>query len=973
MLGPLEVHDGDAPVPVGGPRPRAVLAVLLASRGRVVSTDVLVDVLWGEAPPRTADHTLRTYVSRLRRVLGDRLVTRDGGYLLDVPPESVDACRFEHLAAAGGGVPALTAALDLWRGPAYAGQADLGPVRGEARRLEEARASAREALVAALVAAGAAAEATAAGEALVADEPYREGAWALLVRALVAAGRPAEALTAYRRAAAALDELGLEPSPVLRAAQAEALRAGVPAADPARTTPAPAPAPSAPPVPVPPTSLVGRDADLERIAALLATAPLVTLVGPGGVGKTRLALAAALERAARHVGGCRVIELAPIRDPAAVPAAVAAALELTAEAGTAETALRRAGTRDLLIVLDNCEHVIDAVAGVVETMLGRGPAVRLLATSRERLGVGGEHVHVVNPLPVHGPRAAAHLLFVERARAAGGARAWPGPAPSAELVERIVNRLDGLPLAIEMAAARTATLGLAEVADLLDAELDTLQDPRRRVDPRHRTLGAVIRWSEALLDDAERQACAAWPVFAGAVPLDDAVAVVGTRPEVVESLTGRSLLALDATRRTARYRMLQTVRATVTGPGESRWAALERRHAGHYADVATAADAGLRGPGEAAAAERLESVMAELRAAHAWARRNDRELAVRLTASLHLFAMSGQHDEVLGWAAKLVPLLAGRPSAAVEAAVAARLVLAGEVAAGRDRAQRAMAASPDPGTSLAALDVLVDAAVYEGRLAEAVDLSQRLRAGAESSRDPHYYVMGASGEGLAFCYAGRVDAGLARLDELADRARQTFGELAPSDEGWLAYTAGELVLDRDAAAAADELGRAIRLGDAAGNRFLAGVARVSLTSLHARAGDPGTALRSFAEVLRHWLLRGNRTHLLTTLRNLVDLLRRVGADAAAAELWGAVSRADLAPTFGAERDRLDRARDVLAERLGEDEFRVLAATGRRRDVEAAATAALSRLAELAELAGPVSGEAGRTGTTPPGRPGSPPG
>jgi predicted ATPase/DNA-binding SARP family transcriptional activator len=961
VLGPLEVLGPDGPVALGGPHQRAVLAALLAHRGRVVAADVLVDALWGDAPPRTADHTLRTHVSRLRRVLGGALATRDGGYLLDVPPDALDAARFDDLlaaaatAAGGGAVEALSRALALWRGPAYAGQADLPPVRGEARRLEEARTSAREALVAALLAAGAPAEAVAAAEALVADEPYREGAWALLVRALTAAGRPAEGLDAYHRAAAALDELGLEPSPVLREAQAVALRAGDPAAVPpagqAAVAPAARPAPVGPPhppaavraVPVPASSLVGREADVAAVDALLDRAPLVTLLGPGGVGKTRLALAVARRREARHAAGCRVVELAPLRDPAAVPAAVAAALDVAVDAGPPEAALARAGELDALVLLDNCEHVIDAVAAAVEAMVGGGTRLRLLATTRERLGVPGEHVHPVEPLAAGGPDSPAHRLFAERAAAAG---APDPPSPADPDVARVVRRLDGLPLAIEMAAARTATLGLGELADRLEERLDTLQDPRRRGDPRHRTLGAVIAWSEALLGDAEREALTGWTVFAGAVPLDDATAVLGTREDVVEQLAGRSLLALDTGRPRLRYRMLHTVRSAVRGRERPESAELRRRHAEHFAEVAAAADAAQRGPAEGAATERLESVTAELRDAHAWARAHDPALAVRLSRALHLFAVNGLHDEVLGWIARLAPAVDGDDAgtAVVDAAVAARLVLAGELATGAERARRAVALAGDDVTRIRGLETLADIAGYEGRLADGAGHARRLAEAAERSGDPVYRAVGTVSVALATGYAGEPDVALVGLEASAAELHAVPGGLSPTAEGWLHYCRGELILDRDPPAAIAALSRAVELADSVGNRYVGGVARVSLTSLEARAGEPAPALRSFDAVIRHWLLRGDNTHLLTTLRNLVGLLARVGSDVAAAELWAAVDSPRLAPTYGDEGRRLDAARETLVARLGPGGFAAAAAVGAARDVPAAATAALAAIA-----------------------------
>jgi hypothetical protein len=271
--------------------------------------------------------------------------------VLELEAHRVDGARFEALVADAAvsaptdAVRLLEEALVLWRGRAFGRAADLGAVRGEAVRLDEARSAAREQLAAALDAAGRTSEAVAVLEELVADQPYRETAWAQLVRALTAAGRPADGVAAVARASASLDELGLRPSADLRAAQQEALRGGS-----ARTT-------AHPSLPVPASTLVGREADVVAVDALVGTAPLTTLLGPGGVGKTRVALEVARRRAGRHRAGVRLVELTTLSDGAAVAAATVAALELSGE-GATSTVLRRAGTLDLLVVLDNCEHVI---------------------------------------------------------------------------------------------------------------------------------------------------------------------------------------------------------------------------------------------------------------------------------------------------------------------------------------------------------------------------------------------------------------------------------------------------------------------------------------------------------------------------------------------------------------------------------------------------------------------------------------
>lgn len=977
VLGPLQIHTSDRTVEIGGARQRALLAALVAHRGRTVGTDLLIDTLWPHDPPPSARHTLHTHVSRLRHDVDLPIRASDGGYALDLPTSCVDAARFDALlleAVRSGPAEAVTLterALRLWRGPAYGSAASLPAVRAEARRLEERRLGAREDLVRRLVAAGRAADAVMIAEALVADEPTRESAWTGLVRALVAAGRSADGTTAYQRAVAALDELGLVPSAALRTVQAEALGARTPypsaPTDRAAPTDRPAPRPgrTASAIPVPPTSFLGREEDVAAVQRLLGAARLVTLVGPGGVGKTRLALEVARRCVPDHASGGRIVELTTVTDAPTVPTATLAALGLGVDAGPPREALRRAGDLDVFVVVDNCEHVIDAVAEMVERLLA-GSRATVLATSRERLGVPGEQVYVVPPLALADDRPTARLLFLDRAVAAGGAAAGDlDPA----LVDRVVRGLDGLPLAIEMAAARTATVGLTELAGMLAPEpapgppddagsgtgttpevaLAELRHPHRRGTERHRSLGAVIAWSEALLEPAEQHTVARWPVFVGPVEAADAAGVLGAARNTVEGLVHKSLLlpAPDPATGRTRYRMLHTVRSAVLAE-HGRAGLPSPDHAAHFARVAADADAALRGPGEAAAVSRLGSTIAELRSAHTWAREHDHTLATGLSASLHLFAVSTLDEEVLGWAARMVPRLDERdPQAATaHASVAARLVQAGQLPAAVARARLALDLADQDGPRLRALETLTDAAIYDGRLEECCTYAQQLADRALDVGDAHYLAMATSSLSLALAYGGEHAAARSELDRLGAVLTARFAPLSPTVLGWLAFADGEIDLDTDPARAATSLSRAVALADSVGNRYLGGVARVSATSVGARYGDPVAALGSFEEIIGWWLERGDRTHLLTTLRTMVDLFDRLDAPDAAAELWGAVAGGGLSTSYGTERARLDTARDRLEDLLGSVVLADRLAVGATRDVEAAARAALDAAGRL---------------------------
>src|ERR687891_1398497 len=895
VLGAVELVDDDGTAcAIRSANQRTVLAVLLAQRGQVVSLDALVDALWGETPPASAVPTLRTYVSRLRAHLGAALASRGGGFALDVAPGDLDAERFEMLvdsarhADTNDTVDLLLAALDLWKGPAFGDCADVEGVRAEARRLEERRSAAAEAQAAALLRAGRVDEAVAAAEAVVTAEPLREGGWSVLIEALTGAHRAVEALRAFQRASDILADAGLEPSNRLREAERAALSADA--------TPPPADVGLGPTSrqgrfqpPVAPSSLVGRDDDAELIIDLLGRARLVTLTGPGGVGKTRLALEIAGRAAEGTALGACMVELAPVEDPAAVPDVVVASLGLTAEGRAAAEVLPRVGALDLLLVLDNAEHLVDSVAAAVTRVLTGGPSARVLVTSRERLALDGEHVWAVAPLATTGPEAPGARLFLERASAVGA-------APQDELVTRIVRRLDGLPLAIEMAAAQLDTTTAEEVADALDEHLDELRSPQRQVPARHRSLADVLAWFEARLEDRDASLLADLSVFAGPVVARDIEGVLG-RPDmagVVRALATRSLVTVDRTHTPARFYLLQTIRSFAARrlAQAGRAEELARRHAKWFVSAAETADRQLRTTEEDQGHDRLDSIFAEMRAAHGWAVRHDPVLAAELTAYLYLYAQG--------------------------------LELAGDTEA-----------------AIPVLDVLTDIGLFDGRVAESAETARALRDLARRHGDLLHLALGHSGVALAAAYGGHAgpdgEAQFAALQELP---------LPPSGRGWLAYTSGELSQGHDPHQALARFADALAEASAVHNRYLEGAAIVSACSLQARISNPAEALGAFADAVRHWIRLANTAQQLTTLRNLAVLFQRAGAPEAVAELLGAVDQGDV-PTYGEEADRLSDARAWALAELGPARFAELTAAGAARDVYGAAHTALQVIDTLA--------------------------
>ncbi|MEW2523182.1 BTAD domain-containing putative transcriptional regulator [Actinacidiphila alni] len=631
--------ENGAEVALGGGRLRAVLAVLALRVGRPVPPETLIEAVWAGDPPTDAAGALQALMSRLRRSLGrDAIVSEPGGYRLDTPRESVDLYEFERLAREGEAAlaaddpataaEALTSALALWRGPALA---DLPDRASAAARPEALRLAALRHRAEADLRLGRAADALPGLRAAVAEHPLDEAFRAQLLRALRAEGRTAEALAAYEEARTVLAEtLGADPGPELRALHAELLRGSAAPARPGQARPQGN-------IRARLTSFVGREAELADIRADLAATRLVTLTGPGGSGKTRLAQEAADAAAARHPDGVWLAELAPLDDPSAVPHAVLSALgrrdtlifgpgrERMPEASAGDDPLARllehCAQRRLLLVLDNCEHVIAAAADLTAELLAACPGVTVLATSREPLGVPGEVVRPVEPLPP----PTAYRLFAERAatvRAETRGAARGGVPEDADAVREICRRLDGLPLAIELAAARLRALSPRQIADRLDDRFRLLTSGSRTVLPRQQTLRAVVDWSWDLLTAQERATLRGLSVFSGGCTLAAAEAVCG--PDVLDTvaqLVDKSLVVAvhaPSPGQDVRYRLLETIHeyAAERAAAEPReLAAAERRHTAYFRDLTRTADAELRRADQLLWLEVLEAELDNVRAA----------------------------------------------------------------------------------------------------------------------------------------------------------------------------------------------------------------------------------------------------------------------------------------------------------------------------------------------------------------------
>ena len=830
ILGPLVASVDGTEAVLGGARTRAVLAVLLLGRGSVVSVDRLLDAVWGEDPPPTAETALQGHVSRLRRALGsDAIETRPPGYVLRSGPDAVDADRFESVVASVSGLPPRAAAarlreaLALFRGPVLADLAFEPFAEVEIARLEERRLTATEARIEADLDAGDHDTVIAELEALVAEHPYRERLHAQRMLALYRAGRQADALAAYRAARKALDDgLGIDPGPELQALELRILQQDPGLAAPGQDA-------RAGNLPVPATGLIGRDDDLAAVLAHLdGPARVVTLTGPGGTGKTRLAIEAALGAQERFPDGAWFVDLAPTTTATQAIGAIQTAFDLADVAGDDPLAPLRAHLdgRTLLLVLDNVEQVLD-VAGPIATLVAQTPGLRVLATSRAPLLIAGEREVALEPLPAGPPGTPvdpddpppAIALFAERARLVA-----PGfvlTADNAADVAALCRRLDGLPLAIELAAARVRLLSPAAIMERIRRGPEVLRSNRRDQPERQRSLEAAIAWSHDLLDDGARRAFRRASLFVGGFGLG-AFETVCCEPgddglELLEGLVEHSLIRhADAPVTTdddgaaregaagvePRFMLLETIRQFAAARLDAVDDEARVRHANWCRTVAEPLATAVGGPRE------MEAISA-IRAEHD-----------NIRAALDWLARTGRRDEQL----------------ALSAAVAPFWVRESHYREGRDRLSAALA-PPSAGTERDRAIALRQVATIESTLGNG-------RVALERAQESV-----AAWEGVG----DRVG--------LADALRITA--MAAAD-------LNELDIAREAA------GRALAEATAAGEDRVVRGARHELAYLAALAGDNEETLRLLTVNAAAMRAAGDVVGLSATLSNLAETYRELG-------------------------------------------------------------------------------------------------
>ncbi len=721
VLGPLELHDDSGrPVPITGRRLRALLIRLAVDAGRFVAPDRLIHDLWQGTPPSTPGSALHSLISRLRAAgVRDLVESGAGGYRLAVDPGDVDAVRFERAVARARAEPRpeeraaeLRLALGLWRGPAYAEVSDASFAIGPISRLEGLRQSAIEERIEADLALGGGELLVPELEMLSAEHPTRERLRGQLMRALYAAGRPSEALEVFEQTRHDLAErLGVDPSAELAVLHLAILRqdpALTPAGPggpggPGGNEPAPLGRPSAlgrpaasngrrSNLPAPLTSFVGREPESRQLETALCESRLVTLTGPGGAGKTRLAREVTGRLLNDFADGVWFVPLAPVASPLDVPQAVLVALGLSDSVRSNDVRAVVApmdrladvlADRTLILVLDNCEHLIDAIAQLADRILAESPGLRILATSREPLGITGETLCPVPSLPLPQPQAspaeaaglASVQLFTDRAAAV-----HPGfvlDVESTPLVIGICRELDGIPLAIELAAARLRSLSLAQIAGRLDDRFRLLNGGSRTALPRHQTLRAVVDWSWDLLEKPERVVLRRLSVFAGGATLESAEQVCGLDGgagdgeviDVIASLIDKSLVITTGDGE-VRYRLLETVRAYATErlTEADELETVRAAQAAYFADLAERAEPELRRRDQLTWLRRMIAERDNCSTALRWAiDARDVRTALRLIGALCWFwVMTDYEVEAGSWAVSVRELAGDRAPAGLE-------------------------------------------------------------------------------------------------------------------------------------------------------------------------------------------------------------------------------------------------------------------------------------------------------------------
>jgi predicted ATPase/DNA-binding SARP family transcriptional activator len=919
ILGPFEALVDGRRVSLQAAKPRALLAILVLHASEPVSIDRLIADLWAGRPPATAAKTLQTYVSQLRKALGDRtIVTGPAGYQLKVERDSLDADRFEALLAEARGAEPTVAgdrlreALALWRGPALLDFAFEPWAQTEIGRLEELRLDALQDRVEADLALGRAAGLVAELEALVAEHPLRERLRGQLMLALYRSGRQADALAEYRAARETLiDELGIEPGPALRR-----LERGILDQDPeldARTVEPFGGATGRPTLTlaVRSTSFVGREKELREIRDLLdrADVRLLTLTGPAGTGKTRLAVEAA--KGSGRSYDTSFVEIAPIVDPGLVASAIASTLGLreTSRQRAVEALVLHLGGRRTLLVLDNLEQVLEAAPMLAELLAG-APGTQLLVTSRAPLDLSDERIYPVPPLRL--PDASQPLqiadleateairLFVDRAREARAD--FELSDENVGVVGELCLRLDGLPLALELAAARIKLLSPREILERLGGRLELLKAvPGAGMPERHRTLRAAVDWSYDLLTADEQALFTSLGVFVGGFSLDGAAAVASDLDldlvDRIESLLNNSLLRTEPmSEGEPRFGMLETMREYALerlverGDGD----AVRRRHAGFYLRLAEDAEPALLGPEQMRLARKLDSERDNLRAALTWATESgETEVGLRTAGALWRFWQMRAAD-VEGREHLDRLLTGGSGSPSIRAFAQSRAAQLAYYQGDFDGVHRYLEASVPIFSELGddinlwiSLDILTLTALAEGDADAARAVAEEVVAITRRMHDPSTEMYALAHLGAVLMVQRELDGAQSAFEESARRARK-LGNLR-SVGHWTKALGGVAILRNDYPRARELFEQSLAIYRSLEDTWgiLGSVSSLALVALE--EGHNETAGRLIDESLELLRRSGHHYRVPKSLELSARLATAQTHDRRAARLYGAAS------------------------------------------------------------------------------------
>lgn len=980
VLGSLEAEKQGRQMDLGGPKQRRLLTALLTHEGNSVSADRLIDVLWGDHPPTTANKILQKYVSHLRKKVGDVIVTRPGGYAIEVGDDQVDARLFEALLAKarnenrlGEKFELLEQTLGLWRGDPYT-ELDHPIVASEQTRLCDLRLSAVEDLMQVRLDLGEHDRLVGRLEGLVSEHPLRERLWGHLMLALYRSGRQSEALRMYQRLRQMLgEELGIEPSPEIQELEDRIL---IQDPDLSPATPSTARTNLRPAL----TSFIGRATNLREVSELLVSARLVSLIGPAGSGKTRLATEVARGLVEDFPDGVWFVDLAPLTSPDQVADAIAAPLGVGGQAERSTEAVLKdylPGRRFLLLV-DNCEHLVAKVGILVTELLQVAPDLTVLATSRERLGVPGEALYEVPPLayPTENESIeefdAVHL-FLERASAAD-AHFQLTPSNRSSVAE-ICRRLDGMPLALELAAARVRSIPPSQLTRYLDERFGLLTSVLRTAHFRHQSLQAAVDWSYQLLDPAEQILFRRLSVFRGGFHLETARDVCGFDPLSPAQVTGilpelvdRSLATTDhATEYQTRYRVLETLREYGRDNMDTaEGTALRNSHASCFLDLSEQEASRMRGPEQSDAIQRLSVEYDNLRTALRWTSTHHPETAVRLAIALaDYWDAVGPRAEGHEWLERAVALSSSlTPELRIEARLAAcELFASAHASFSQHYAEEALVETRRIGDELGearALRALCWALVLDEQPEEAASYGHQAlpilerhgdpwetglcleRLAEAGYRDPEQAIADLKRSVSLYRKAGDRNRESAALRKLANFMSQGLGdvETAPKYAGQAIAICAELGNLNNLAHAKLEYGKIIRrsgdpnraaevLEEAFEQLSKSGDERCSVRTLtalgtaHLDRADDDAAMEAFRSSLR----RGGSLDELHTSREAIAGIARIftskGRLAEAVTLYGFADKLqrDLKfPVSPSSRQRREKHLESLRAQIGDQDF-----------------------------------------------------